>query len=108
MRTNGSSLLCYANIINVISRSRIRGHWDAIVKDYGVGSFTLPSIVKSITSSFSTKYRLKQLQDFMKQHPDQASAKRAFKQAVEKTQTNIDWQQKNYDNVVDWLKKQSL
>jgi len=84
-----------------------RGNWNRIVKDYGVGSFTLPNIVKRITSSFSTDYRLQQLQDFIKQHPDQASAKRAFKQAVEKTQTNIDWLSKNYDNVADWLKKES-
>ena len=76
------------------------------MKDYGVGSFTLPNIVKRITGGFSTEYRLQQLRDFMQEHPDQASAKRAFKQAVETTQTNIDWLSKNFDKVAEWLQKE--
>ena len=49
-----------------------------------------------------------QLLEFMRQHPDQGSGRRAFQQAVEKTRGNIAWMQQNYDTLSNWLDKLHL
>ena len=49
-----------------------------------------------------------QLLEFMRQHPDQGSGRRAFQQAVEKTRGNIAWMQQNYDILSNWLDKLHL
>lgn len=45
-----------------------------------------------------------QLELFKKKNADTlATAKRAVEQALETTNSNIAWMNKNYDNIVQWL-----
>ena len=43
------------------------------------------------------------MKDFKTRHPDLGSGSRAYEQAVENTQSNIDWMAKNYQTLEAWL-----
>lgn len=44
-----------------------------------------------------------QLRDFLEENPNMGTGNRAFKQAIEKTETNIEWMKQNRDTVANWL-----
>ncbi|KAJ8311345.1 hypothetical protein KUTeg_010700 [Tegillarca granosa] len=43
------------------------------------------------------------MKDFQALHPDMGSGTRAYAQAIEKTEANIQWMKKNYDIINKWL-----
>ena len=45
-----------------------------------------------------------QLRNFLDQHPDMGTGNRAFRQAIEKTENNINWMKNNKQDVSQWLK----
>lgn len=44
-----------------------------------------------------------QLTNFLDQYPDMGTGNRAFRQAIEKTETNIKWMENNKDIISQWL-----
>lgn len=105
-KQDASSAIIYVShnqIGRPITWDFFRSQWDVLRSQFGAGSFTFRGLVLSITSNFATEYKLAQLETFMHHHPDQGSATRAFKQAVEKTKANIDWHKQNYGKVSQWL-----
>ncbi|KAJ8311347.1 hypothetical protein KUTeg_010702 [Tegillarca granosa] len=45
------------------------------------------------------------LKQFVEDHPDLGTGERAFKQAIENTETNIKWMNNNLDLIKSWLQK---
>ncbi|XP_021377931.1 uncharacterized protein LOC110466016 isoform X1 [Mizuhopecten yessoensis] len=83
----------------------IRAKWDILLTEFGGGSFSFANIIKDITSSFNTEFDLEQLRNFKVEHPDMGSGTRAYEQAVEKTETNIQWLKQNFETVRSWLQE---
>ncbi|XP_060551724.1 aminopeptidase N-like isoform X2 [Ruditapes philippinarum] len=81
----------------------VRGRWDYLFNTYGKGVFSFARLISGITSTFNTEFQLKQLHDFLGENPNMGTGNRAFKQAIEKTQTNFDWMTKNREIVANWL-----
>lgn len=44
-----------------------------------------------------------QLKDFQKAYPDLGTGNRAFRQAIENTETNIEWMKRNKNTLSEWL-----
>ena len=44
-----------------------------------------------------------QLQDFIVKYPYMGTGRRAFEQAIEKTQRNMKWMTQNIDSITNWL-----
>lgn len=83
----------------------LRDEWDTIYERFGTTSlYTLSHIVTGVTKSFSTETELRELEDFVLSNEGQlGSSERAFQQAIESTELNIEWRKKNEGKVFGWL-----
>uniref|UniRef100_A0A3P9Q7A9 Aminopeptidase n=1 Tax=Poecilia reticulata TaxID=8081 RepID=A0A3P9Q7A9_POERE len=84
-------------------------NWDYMFTEYGVGSFSFASLISGVTARFSTPEELQQLLDFEEEHKDAGfgSAALAVDQAVERTEANIKWVQRNKQEVLQWFSSQT-
>lgn len=78
-------------------------NWQGLVERHGSTSFTLPSLIESITSRLSSNYHLQRIQDFIKKTPNLGVTEDAFEQAIENININIRWLITNLKPIVDWL-----
>ena len=61
-------------------------------------------IVQSVTRSFNTDQELQELNQFYNNNIDNlGTAESSTKTAIKTTEANIDWMNKYYDTVVNWL-----
>ncbi|KAL3885524.1 hypothetical protein ACJMK2_025576 [Sinanodonta woodiana] len=81
-----------------------RSKWDYLSKEYGAGFLLLTNIINGVTDSFSTEFELQQLKRFVDEHPNLGTGTRAFKQAIEKTESNILFVKKYESTIRTWLK----
>ncbi|XP_033121289.1 aminopeptidase N-like isoform X2 [Anneissia japonica] len=84
-----------------------RENWDYFRQMYGDSLFQFTSLIKGVTSNFNTEFHLHEVLSFMEQHPDQGTGRTAFLQSVEQIEANIRWMSNNYDQVKDWLHKET-
>ncbi|XP_054883503.1 aminopeptidase Ey-like isoform X2 [Poeciliopsis prolifica] len=84
-------------------------NWDYMFTEYGVGSFSFASLISGVTARFSTTQQLQQLLDFEEEHKDAGfgSATLAVDQALERTEANIKWVQRNKQEVLQWFSSQT-
>lgn len=82
--------------------------WDTVVSYYGSQAFGLQKILENILNNRNTQSTLYKIKKFQAQHESTlGTAKREVKQAIEKTKANIDWMDKNYEDISDWLSEQT-
>ncbi|XP_069101890.1 uncharacterized protein [Argopecten irradians] len=81
----------------------VRANWNILLTEFGGGSFSFSNLISGITNSFNTEFYLQQLRDFKLENPDMGSGTRAYEQAVEKTESNIQWLLKNKETIRRWL-----
>ncbi|CAF0711353.1 unnamed protein product [Brachionus calyciflorus] len=79
-------------------------NWNELVQKFGSVSFTLPSLVESITRSLNSNYYLNRINEFVKRNPELGVAAEAFEQAIENIKINIRWKVKNLESIHQWLK----
>ncbi|XP_071955339.1 aminopeptidase N-like [Antedon mediterranea] len=80
-----------------------QANWDFFRKTYGDNVFNLASMVTSVTTHFNTDFELNELEEFMKENPDQGTAANAFSKSVSQTKANIRWMNSYLEEVFDWL-----
>lgn len=81
----------------------VRDKW-TLLKTRFAGAFNLAKLIKTVMGSFNTPFELKQLKAFAADQAGQlASAERAMKQTIEKTEANVKWMSKNYATIEKWL-----
>ncbi|KAM4572413.1 aminopeptidase N-like isoform 2-T2 [Odontesthes bonariensis] len=87
----------------------VRNQWTYMFTQYGVGSFSFASLITGVTARFSTPAELQQLLDFVEDHKATGfgSASLAVDQALERTEANIKWVQRNKPEVLDWFSSQT-
>lgn len=61
----------------------------------------LNTILKYSTRRLNTVYELEELNRFAENHMKETG--RTIQQAIEKAEANIDWMNKNYQTIVQWL-----
>ncbi|XP_060075201.1 aminopeptidase N-like [Ylistrum balloti] len=84
----------------------VREHWNFLMNDFGGGLFSFSGLISGLSSKFNTDFDIQQLNDFLEKNPDMGSGTRAFKQAIEKTTSNVRWMNENYGKVETWLRSQ--
>ncbi|GFR83308.1 aminopeptidase N [Elysia marginata] len=86
-----------------------RANYDRLLEDFGTAFFSWTNLIGRVTTRFNTEFDYEQLEQFRDSKADNlATGERAFKQALEKTRTNIRWMEENYQHVVDWLAEQNF
>ncbi|XP_045130839.1 endoplasmic reticulum aminopeptidase 1-like isoform X6 [Portunus trituberculatus] len=80
----------------------VRQHWAQISRQFGQGSFTIGSIIKAVTSTFTSAFDLGEVESFFKD-VSVGSGERALAQALETIRLHIQWHEHNLDDVSHWL-----
>ncbi|XP_048749587.1 aminopeptidase N-like isoform X4 [Ostrea edulis] len=110
-RQDSTSVIVYISE-NAIGRGLawdfVRAHWNKLLEEYGESSFQFSRLISGVTAAFNTNFEHSQLETFLKENPNMGSGTRAFQQAIEKTKSNINWMDKNYDIVKQWLVDQGF
>lgn len=81
----------------------IQENWDRLIEKFPVGSFAIQRIVKSVTSQFSTKAHLIQVQSFFSSLKERGSNMRSVQEALETIKLNQRWMDTNLDSLRKWL-----
>ncbi|XP_041463117.1 aminopeptidase Ey-like [Lytechinus variegatus] len=84
-----------------------QNNWDFFRKTYGSTLFHFADLIKKVTAYFNTELQLRELEDFILQHPDQGTGARAFVQAVQQTKANIRWVRRYREKVHAWLQQEN-
>ncbi|KAJ8417420.1 hypothetical protein AAFF_G00286470 [Aldrovandia affinis] len=87
----------------------VRARWNYIFTQYGGGSFSFSNLINGVTKRFSTKFELKQLQQFQEDNAEGGfgSGTLAVQQSIERTEGNIKWLEANQEQVKQWFKDHS-
>jgi puromycin-sensitive aminopeptidase len=79
----------------------IKANWEELDHRYGKGGFVLMRLV-SITGSFTTLERAREVEQFFTAHPV-PSAARTVQQSLERVRINAKWLEKNRDELAKWF-----
>ncbi|KAI3372895.1 hypothetical protein L3Q82_023352, partial [Scortum barcoo] len=81
----------------------IQENWDRLIEKFPVGSFAIQTIIKSITSQFSTQAHLSQVQGFFSSLKERGSQMRSVQEALETIRLNQRWMENNLPSLRKWL-----
>ncbi|XP_043274166.1 glutamyl aminopeptidase-like [Venturia canescens] len=81
----------------------VRENWEFLVNRYTLNDRYLGRLIPSITNSFATDLKLKEILAFFEKYPEAGSGKTARATAIETVGNNIKWVQKNRKKLEDWL-----
>ncbi|XP_044761271.1 glutamyl aminopeptidase isoform X3 [Coccinella septempunctata] len=106
----------YINFIIMMSRNPIgvpivwdyvRENWDVFIKRFTLNSRYLGEMIPAVTSRFSTKIKLSEMQSFFKAYPEGGAGTAARERALENVKNNIVWLSKYKDTVEKWISANS-
>uniref|UniRef100_A0A8C7ZPN2 Leucyl/cystinyl aminopeptidase n=1 Tax=Oryzias sinensis TaxID=183150 RepID=A0A8C7ZPN2_9TELE len=101
-------------IINTVSRGFagylfawdfVQVNWDRLIEKFLVGSFAIQSIIKSVTSPFSTQAHLDQVKAFFSSLQERGSQMRSVQEALETIRLNQLWMERNLSTLRELLTK---
>ncbi|GBP46445.1 Aminopeptidase N [Eumeta japonica] len=84
-----------------IAFSFVRANWDRI-KQYVGSVSTLNSIIKVVTKRLNQPHEYEELKKFVTENCSELG--RPAQQVLERTAANVQWMQRNYDTIVQWLR----
>lgn len=71
---------------------------------YGKTSFSLGALIRSLSYAMNTQIELNQLMNFYESvKSDVGTGKRSFQNAIEEVETNVQWRNRNYKILEDWM-----
>jgi len=79
----------------------VQNNWDALFDMFSTSTFRLTSLTNSVTQ-FSTEADLEQMKAFF-ERSEAGTSENARKQAIERTQANIEWLKKYEVTITEWL-----
>ncbi|XP_023293113.2 aminopeptidase N [Lucilia cuprina] len=83
----------------------IRNNWEDIKTYLGSSMSNFNTILKFATKRINSKYHLNELEAFVTKELKDNS--RLSQQIVEHVQVNVNWMNKNYQTILEWLRKES-
>uniref|UniRef100_A0A8C5DLK1 Aminopeptidase n=1 Tax=Gouania willdenowi TaxID=441366 RepID=A0A8C5DLK1_GOUWI len=81
----------------------IQVNWERLIEKFPVGSFAIQSIIKSVTSQFSTQAHLDQVEAFFSGLKERGSQMRSVQEALETIRLNQRWMDVNLPTLQRWL-----
>ncbi|CAG4917342.1 unnamed protein product [Colias eurytheme] len=94
------SAVASSSIGEPIAFNYVRDNWKRI-KEYVGSVSTLNSILKLVTRRLNQVHEYDELTRFVDTHGKHLG--RPVQQVLERTEANVQWMERNYDTIVDWL-----
>ncbi|XP_039751351.1 glutamyl aminopeptidase isoform X2 [Pararge aegeria] len=104
----------YLNVLSSISSNpngtelvwnNVRENWPKLVERFTLNSRYLGSLIPSITDSFNTDQRLKEMEQLFAQYPEAGAGESSRLRALETVRNNIKWAATHQDVVSAWLEE---
>ncbi|OPJ90285.1 hypothetical protein AV530_000254 [Patagioenas fasciata monilis] len=86
----------------------LKENWEKIVEKFELGSRSVAGIVTGVTSRYSTRSHLAQVKEFFGSLEEKSAQLRCVQQAVETIEDNIEWMDRNFEEVKAWLQNNHL
>lgn len=86
----------------------VRENWQTISDRFGLNERNLGRLIPTITSRFTTQYKLNEMKSFFEAYPNAGAGVNARIQALETVENNIKWLATNQAPILDWLDKQPI
>ncbi|KAL6465983.1 hypothetical protein MHYP_G00261160 [Metynnis hypsauchen] len=84
----------------------LRANWHSLVKKFDLGSHSIAHMITGVTSQYSTREMLEEIQKFFSSLTAETGAElRCIQQALENVEENIRWMDKNLLLLQAWLDK---
>ncbi|XP_051923813.1 leucyl-cystinyl aminopeptidase isoform X2 [Hippocampus zosterae] len=80
---------------NLIAWDFVQDNWNQITQTFPLGSFSLQSIIKAVTSQFSTESHFNQVQWFFSNVRESGTQLRSAREALETIRLNQRWMERN-------------
>ncbi|KAM3595343.1 uncharacterized protein V6R79_022003 [Siganus canaliculatus] len=78
-------------------------NWDYLVNRYTIDDRNLGRLPGQISSSYNTEYQLWKMEAFFNATPNAGAGEMSRQQALETVRNNIQWIQRNEDEISQWL-----
>ncbi|XP_064902636.1 endoplasmic reticulum aminopeptidase 1 isoform X1 [Columba livia] len=86
----------------------LKENWEKIVEKFELGSNSVAGIVAGVTSRYSTRSHLAQVKEFFGSAGEKSAQLRCVQQAIETIEDNIEWMDRNFEEVKAWLQNNHL
>ncbi|KAM6033337.1 LOW QUALITY PROTEIN: endoplasmic reticulum aminopeptidase 1-like [Chlamydotis macqueenii] len=80
----------------------LKENWEKIVEKFELGSSSVADIITGLTSRYSTRSQLAQVKEFFSSLEEKSTWFRCIQQAIETIEDNIQWMERNFENVKTW------
>ncbi|GAB0206174.1 endoplasmic reticulum aminopeptidase 1 [Grus japonensis] len=86
----------------------LKENWEKLVEKFELGSNSLAGIVTGVTSRYSTRSHLAEVKEFFSSLEEKSAQLRCVQQALETIEDNIQWMDRNFEEVKTWLQNNHL
>uniref|UniRef100_A0A8C3BY56 Aminopeptidase n=1 Tax=Cairina moschata TaxID=8855 RepID=A0A8C3BY56_CAIMO len=86
----------------------LKENWEKLVEKFELGSSSIATIVTGVTNQYSTRLQLAQVKEFFSSLEGKSAQLRCIQQAIETIEDNIQWMDKNFEDIKTWLQKNHL
>uniref|UniRef100_A0A8C7XL26 Aminopeptidase n=1 Tax=Oryzias sinensis TaxID=183150 RepID=A0A8C7XL26_9TELE len=80
-------------------------NWDYLVKRYTINDRSLGRLLQQISSTYNSKLQLWKMEHFFNLTPDAGAGQMPRQQALETVRNNIEWLNRNREEIASWLQK---
>ncbi|NXW65200.1 ERAP1 aminopeptidase, partial [Eurystomus gularis] len=81
----------------------LKQNWEKIVEKFELGSSSVAVMVTGVTGRYSTRSQLAQVKEFFSSLDEKSSQLRCVQQAIETIEDNIQWMDRNFEELKTWL-----
>ncbi|NWS76330.1 ERAP1 aminopeptidase, partial [Crotophaga sulcirostris] len=81
----------------------LKENWEKLVEKFELGSNALARIVTGVTSQYSTRSQLAQVEEFFSSLEEKSAQLRCVHQAIETIKDNMEWMDGNFEKIKTWL-----
>ncbi|KFP05341.1 Endoplasmic reticulum aminopeptidase 1, partial [Calypte anna] len=81
----------------------LKENWDKLIEKFGLGSSSIANIVTGVTKCYSTRSQLAEVREFFSSLEEKSAGLRCVQQAVETIEHNLQWMDRNLEEVKTWL-----
>ncbi|XP_035423488.1 endoplasmic reticulum aminopeptidase 1 [Cygnus atratus] len=86
----------------------LKENWEKVVEKFELGSNSIATIVTGVTNQYSTRPQLAQVKEFFGSLEEKSAQLRCIQQAIETIEDNIQWMDRNFEDIKTWLQKNHL
>ncbi|NXI65885.1 ERAP1 aminopeptidase, partial [Anseranas semipalmata] len=83
----------------------LKENWEKVIEKFELGSHSIADIVTGVTNQYSTRPQLAQVKEFFSSLEEKGAQLRCVQQAIETIEDNIQWMDRNFEDIKTWLQK---